>query len=203
MPENLLNQDFGIPKSILSQVTANPDNVSVHKHYLGSDGQIHEGILEERGRSQYAGGVGSGQEDDGTKYVSLNAIPEGVYRKNGKDWAPEVRIREDELIAYLQTQGHFNWNVVDLGVGQSFNVSGYPGYKSFTNSNFICETQGLDWTGGNYWTQGDVKSRAGHKLIKSYNASSGVLTAKAEVTGGINGGNVLTVNVRAYLKYKP
>ena len=95
------------------------------------------------------------------------------------------------------------WTVVDLGVGQSFNVTRYSGYKSFTNSNFICETQGLDWTGGNYWTQGDVKARACHKLIKSYNASSGVLSARAEVTGGINGGNTLTVNVRTYLKYKP
>ena len=126
-----------------------------------------------------------------------------MYRKDGAVWAPEIHVFEDELIAYLQTQGYYNWNIVDLGVGQSFNVTGYPGYNSFTNSNFICETQGLDWTGGNYWTHGDVKSRAGHKLIKSYNASSGVLTAKAEVTGGINGGNVLTVNVRAYLKYKP
>lgn len=133
----------------------------------------------------------NGLSDD--KLEEATATPESV--SSGKTfYAGDKTLKTGTMDA---------WLIADLGSGQSFNVTKYPGYKNFTTSNFICETGYLDWTGGNYWTQGDVKARAGHNLIKSYNASSGILSSHAEVRGGINGGNVLTVNVHAYLRYKP
>ena len=103
----------------------------------------------------------------------------------------------------LRTGTMNGWVIADLGVGKSFNVSKYPGYKSFTSSNFICEPQSIDWTGGNTWVQGDIKPKAALGMTKSYSSSSGVLTAEVRVRGGWGDGILITGNVRAYLKYRP
>lgn len=44
------------------------------------------GSLVERGQAQY------GTYGSGSNYVSINALPEGIYRSNGAAWAPEARI---------------------------------------------------------------------------------------------------------------
>lgn len=110
----------------------------------------------------------------------------------------------------LQTGTFDGWLVVDLGTGTSFNVSGYPGYESFTAANFIIEpiahTQKKgDYTindGNSYWAQTTTT------ITKSYNATTGVLTAYENMKTVIaRTGWSQTANsnqtVHAYLKYKP
>lgn len=53
-----------------------------------------------RGQYQYAGGIGSGTDENG-KYYAFNRIPEGFYSSNGADWAPEIRISEETYLAHL------------------------------------------------------------------------------------------------------
>lgn len=111
----------------------------------------------------------------------------------------------------LQTGTFDGWLVVDLGTGTSFNVSGYPGYESFTAANFIIEPIAHTQTHGNY-TINDSKSYYAKNVstvTKSYNASTGILTAYERWvtsignTDGWNPGSTTNETVHAYLKYKP
>ena len=54
----------------------------------------------DRGQYQYAGGIGSGTDENG-RYYAFNRIPEGYYRKNGADWAPEIRISEERYLGFV------------------------------------------------------------------------------------------------------
>lgn len=56
----------------------------------------------DRGQYQYAGGVGSGTDENG-KYFGLNKIPEGFYSSNGADWAPEVRVDMSTFVSSFAT----------------------------------------------------------------------------------------------------
>ena len=100
--------------------------------------------------------------------------------------------------------------VIDLGVGTSFNVTSYPGYESFTNANFIVEqaaTPGISNSrgypigdGNTYYVDGTFG------LYKNYNASTGILTAYNYCNAGIKNHDGWTgtkaqtkSNVKAYL----
>lgn len=50
MPEKLLNQDFGIPKSIIEQITATKGDVSVGKTFIDSNGNLSIGSRTFLGR---------------------------------------------------------------------------------------------------------------------------------------------------------
>jgi hypothetical protein len=77
--------------------------------------------------------------------------------------------------------------IVDLGVGTSFNVTQYSGYKNFTRSNFIIEpsskynitpdhgTNNLEYY-VNASNPGSIWTVYAFKFSPSYNASTGVLT---------------------------
>ena len=62
----------------------------------------------ERGQYQYAGGIGSGTDENG-RFYALNNIPEGIYRKNGADWAPEIRISEETYLDYVPGGNRGAW----------------------------------------------------------------------------------------------
>lgn len=100
--------------------------------------------------------------------------------------------------------------VIDLGVGRSFNITSYPGYESFTNANFIVEqaaTPGISNSrgypigdGNTYYVDGTFG------LYKNYNASTGILTAYNYCNAGIKNHDGWTgtkkqtnSSVRAYL----
>ena len=97
-----------------------------------------------------------------------------------------------------------------LGTGTSFNIkSKYPNeYGSFTADNFICEATGNVSYGGGHGNAsgpGTVNTSGRATANKSYNASSGVLTAYVEGSawsfiehGGTPGGSG-RLSVRAFL----
>ena len=100
--------------------------------------------------------------------------------------------------------------VIDLGVGTSFNVTSYPGYESFTNANFIVEqaaTPGISNSRGYPISDGQIYYVDGtFGLYKSYNANTGILTAYNYCNAGIKNHDGWTgtkaqtnSNVKAYL----
>ena len=100
--------------------------------------------------------------------------------------------------------------VIDLGVGTSFNVTSYPGYESFTNANFIVEqaaTPGISNARGYVIGDGQTYYVDGtFGLYKSYNANTGILTAYNYCNAGIKNHDGWTgtkaqtnSNVKAYL----
>lgn len=109
MPENLLNISEGIPKSLLDQITVTENDVVSGKSFLGSDGLIRVGNIPDLGQYQWTRGFGSGTNPSNSRrYITLNNIPEGLYRKNGEDWAPEIRADEEELLnwfGYAKSKG--------------------------------------------------------------------------------------------------
>lgn len=125
MPEELLNIDGGIPKSLLKQITASSGDVLSGKKILSSSGKLLTGTLANRGQYQTAGGIGGG--GDGT-YYAFNDIPEGVYRKNGATWAPEVRYDKSKTLDYIlsATSVSVGWKALAYNSGRyqvSFSVS--------------------------------------------------------------------------------
>ena len=108
MPEELLNIDGGISKSLLKQITASSGDVLSGKKILSSSGKLLTGTLANRGQYQTAGGIRGG--GDGA-YYAFNDIPEGVYSKNGATWAPEVRYDKSKTLDYI-----LNATSVSVGV---------------------------------------------------------------------------------------
>ena len=75
-------------------------------------GQRVTGTMPDRGNAQYGTGVGFGGD-----YVAINNIPEGYYRKNGMDWAPEARIAKSALVSAIGLNaGDLRQGVNVLGV---------------------------------------------------------------------------------------
>lgn len=100
--------------------------------------------------------------------------------------------------------------IVYLGIGTSFNVTSYSGYKSFTSANFIVEQASVYainnargyviGDGQTYYVDGTFG------LYKNYNASTGILTAYNYCNAGIKNHDGWTgtkaqtnSNVKAYL----
>lgn len=97
-----------------------------------------------------------------------------------------------------------------LGTGTSFDIkSKYPNeYRSFTADNFICEATGNVSYGGGHGDAngpGTVNTSGRMTANKSYNASSGVLTAYVEgaawsfIEHGSTPGGSGNLSVRAFL----
>lgn len=97
-----------------------------------------------------------------------------------------------------------------LGTGTSFDIkSKYPNeYGSFTADNFICEASGTIGYGGGHGNAtgpGTVNTSGRMTAMKSYDASSGVLTsyvngtASSYIEHGSTPGGSGNLSVRAYL----
>ena len=79
-------------------------------------GQKVVGTLPECGQYQYCGSVGGG---DG--YVSFNDIPEGIYRKDGASWAPEIRAEQAAVASAVGlTPDKLKKGQTVLGINGSF-----------------------------------------------------------------------------------
>lgn len=191
---DLMNPGGGLTKSKLSLADASEyDVVSPKKFYSLGNKALKTGSLVDRGVETAT----SITVYEGNLYLR---IPFGAYRtSSGPDGGTEVRTPRSAALSTLD-----GWVIVDLGVGNSFNVSGYSGYRNFNSSNFICEPQTLNWTSGTIWLgQGNYNAKAGFSMSKSYNSGSGVLTVTATVTGGWGGGSNVGTTVRCYLRYRP
>ena len=192
---DLMNPGGGLTNSKLLLADANPgDVVSPKKFYSNGDKNLKTGTMPER-----TGVVDAPSQTLYNGYLYLR-FPQGAYRtQSGEAGCSEVRTTRSAALSTLD-----GWAIVDLGVGNSFNVSGYSGYRNFNSSNFICEPQTLNWTGGSTWLgQGNYNAKAGFRMSKSYNSGSGVLTVTATVTGGWGGGSDIGTAVRCYLRYRP
>ena len=97
----LMTASSGLTNSKLALANATADQVSNGRTFYAGDKALKTGSLQERGQFQYAGGVGSGVFDD-IPYIALNDIPEGIYRKNGAAWAPEVRAPSSQVGGVIQ-----------------------------------------------------------------------------------------------------
>ena len=192
---DLMNPGGGLTNSKLLLADANPrDVVSPKKFYSNGDKNLKTGTMTER-----AGVVDAPSQTLYSGYLYLR-FPQGAYRtQSGAEGCSEVRTPRSTALSTLD-----GWVIADLGTGNTFNVSGYSGYRNFDSSIFICEPQPLNWTGGSTWLgQGNYSAKAGFSMSKSYNSGSGVLTVTATVTGGWGGGSNVGTTVRCYLRYRP
>lgn len=89
---------------------------------------------------------------------------------------------------YNKNGGGGGAKVINLGTGTSFNVSGYSGYKNFTNDNFIVcakassSSVSQNCGSGNTVVNITPSASCNVSVNKSYNASTGVLTASETTT---------------------
>lgn len=107
---DLMNPGGGLTKSKLELATTVESEVSQGKTFYARDKTLKTGSLQERGQQQTVNTIGAG-----SGYIAINNIPEGIYRKNGADWAPEIRVNEDTLINYVVD--HYRSKVISrLGI---------------------------------------------------------------------------------------
>lgn len=93
----LMSASGGLTLGKLQLANAQESDVSSGKTFYSGDKLIKTGTLVERGQYQYAGGIGEGSD-----YIALKRIPEGIYRANGSpDWAPEIRVKKTDLSKYM------------------------------------------------------------------------------------------------------
>lgn len=86
----------GLTKSKLALANAAPSDVLHGKtFYSNGNKELQTGTIIDRGQYQY-GGIGKG-----TDYIAINSLPEGLYRSNGEDWAPEARASITDMINYI------------------------------------------------------------------------------------------------------
>lgn len=96
----LMTASGGLTNRKLALATATPDKVSADATYYAGDKNVKTGTLIERGTDQYAGGIGGGGSGS-SAYVALNKIPEGIYRANGTERGPEIRVNLAEMMDYI------------------------------------------------------------------------------------------------------
>ena len=109
--------------------------------------------------------------------------------------------------AILQGNGGSGVKVFDLGVGQTFNVSKFKGYASFTRSNFLIEPSGSLSTGGrdNATGPGAIYGGGSASIEFNYNSVSGVATislynnSNGRAQAGGSWSETKRGNVHAYL----
>lgn len=100
----------GVGPGKLELANAAADRVSSGYTFYAGDKLLKTGSLPERGQQQTVNTIGAG-----SGYIAINNIPEGIYRKNGADWAPEIRVNEDTLINYVVD--HYRSKVISrLGI---------------------------------------------------------------------------------------
>lgn len=119
---------IGLTKLALANATA--DQVSNGRTFYAGNKTLKTGSLQERGQYQYAGGIGGGG-NGATAYVAFNNIPEGIYRKNGADWAPEIRASKTDVYGYLGVPASVVYNFSGTVKGSGYTLAQGYGTGSF------------------------------------------------------------------------
>lgn len=120
----------GLGNSRLKQATAGADMVSEDATFYAGDKTLKTGTLVERGQYAYSTEIGGGGAS--ASYYTFNNIPEGIYRKNGADWAPEIRMTASNFrkqigtLTSAQSKGEQTLKGDDSSY--TFNFSTVPGY---------------------------------------------------------------------------
>lgn len=174
MPEKMLDASSGIPKELLSKITATENDVASGKSFIGSDGSIKVGNIPDRGQWQHTEGAGSSTDESGY-YIALNGIPEGIYRKNGADWAPEIRMTAAKANSLLFRRTGLLWQGFTGNQSLDIDCRSIPIWQSLTDNNFIPEIREVgngrtDFVGK---TLDSATTYSGIYLRGSYNAQTG------------------------------
>ncbi len=83
--------------------------------------------------------------------------------------------------------------VIDLGTGTSFDVSSVTGYRNFTADNFIITavpastSKNISYASSNGYASGSSNSSASCSVTKTYNATTGILTANQIIGISVSG----------------
>lgn len=120
----------GVGPGKLALANAAADRVSSGYTFYAGDKLLKTGSLPERGQYQYAGGVGGGGSGT-TAYVAFNNIPEGIYRKNGADWAPEIRASKTDVYGFLGVPASVVYNFSGTVKGSGYTLAQGYGTGSF------------------------------------------------------------------------
>lgn len=132
MPDNLLSPSYGIPSSLLEDLTATTGDVLSGKTYLGSDGEVHSGTMTNN--ASRVSPISSFYDE--TTYFT---IPKGAYVTGGSSGYPEVATSLTDIIkgaklyrevgvAFLR--GGYSSFCGILKFGQTGSVSAYDGSSS-------------------------------------------------------------------------
>lgn len=172
-------QDYHVPNA--SGCAVSPGQQVWVKIPMGRLERMH--ICGISGGLDASGGITFFVGDDGLPYARYKAGADTVTKKLGS-------------------------TLISLGTGTSFNAAKvYADYKHLTAGNFIVEAAAASASGGAYVITDGLSYRnvASWKTVKSYNASTGMLSAYLNVTGDIAhdgwSGRCYSVNkpVTAYL----
>ena len=136
MPDKLLSSSYGIPSSLLEDLTATTGDVLSGKTYLGSDGEVHIGTMTNNSSRVSPVSTSYGE----TTYFR---IPKGAYLTNSSSGYPEVSVPLTDIIsgaklyrevgiAFLKG-GSASWCGI-LKFGQTGQVSAYDGSQSINNN---------------------------------------------------------------------
>lgn len=172
-------QDYHVPNA--SGCAVAPGQQVWVKIPMGKLERMH--ICSTSGNTDTSGGITFFIGDDGFPYAKYKAGADTVTKKLGS-------------------------TLISLGTGTSFNITKfYAGYKDLTVSNFVTEAISGSASGGTYViTDGhSYRNVTSWRTVKSYNASTGLLSAYLNVVGDIArdgwSGRCYSVNkpVQAYL----
>ena len=92
MPDNLLSPSYGIPSSLLEDLTATTGDVLSGKTYLGSDGEVHSGTMTNR-----TYGTGTSFDKSGSNVI-IDGLPEGHYASGA-----EARLSLSKFVSNFAT----------------------------------------------------------------------------------------------------
>ena len=134
----------------LSGNAATSDVASGKTFYTTNPKSKQTGTLVDRGQYQMAGGWGSGGSGSDA-YFAMNAIPEGIYRSNGANWAPEIRMKQSDVRAAIGATNAANWR-------SNTTIAGLKGTMPEQGGKTVTPTGSTQTvvSGGRYVT-GDIK----------------------------------------------
>lgn len=138
-------------------------------------------------------------------YKSYNANTGTLTMFNGcGDTTNILGMNRGAVNGYLITKPS---KLIYLGFGSSFNVKHIEGYQYFTADNFLIENIPLHRSSDHYiFREGSVYSNSASgssRLVKSYNASTGVLTCYWYASASDNYGNEDTWSQGCYMYLNP
>ena len=130
----------------------------------------------DRGQYQYAGGIGAGTDENGV-YYALNAIPEGYYRSNGADWAPEVRISEERYIGFVPGGNRGAWNATinpgdTVKIPQGYHNGSGKVTANTVNPNMKLVNRTVSWGSGVIFSGDDTSTSKACQFGLQYYANS-------------------------------
>ena len=130
----------------------------------------------ERGPYQYAGGIGTGTDENG-RYYALNKIPEGLYSKHENEWEPEIRISEETYLDYVPGGNRGAWTgIVNPGSSITIPKGYHNGSGSVTantvNPNMKLVNRTVSWGSGVIFSGDDTTASKACQFGLQYYANS-------------------------------